>query len=179
MSSVDEAQVKPWYALRVKPRHEKAVSMVLRMKGHEELLPLYRSSQIWRDRAAEVELPLFAGYVFCRFSISMGTPVVTSNGVLGIVGFGHHPAAIDDAEIDALKRVVASRLNVEPWDYLEVGERVLIARGPLTGLEGILLETKKSPRILLSVNLLRRSVATEVDRDWLLPCDSRVCVAHA
>ena len=121
-----------WYALEVKPRHEKAVSSILKNKGHEEFLPLYRVKRKWKHRHVELELPLFAGYVFCRFSSGIRTPVVTSPGVLGIVGFGRNAAPIDDAEIDTLKKVVASGLTVEPWTYLAVGHRVLIDRGPLS-----------------------------------------------
>lgn len=159
-----------WYALQVQPRHEKAVSSILRNKGHEEFLPLYRVRRKWKRRYVELELPLFAGYVFCRFGSGVKTPVVTSPGVLGIVGFDRSAAPIDDAEIDALKRVMASGLKVEPCSYLAVGDRVRIHEGPLAGLEGILLEIRNLFRVVLSVNLLRQSIVVEVDRDWIVPC---------
>ena len=146
---------------------------MLRNKGHEEFLPLYRARRQWKYRVAEVELPLFSGYVFFRFSEETKAPVVTSQAVFGIVCFGGRPVPIDASEIAVLQKAVASNLNLEPWPYFDAGERVAIVDGPLRGVEGMVLQTKKSARVLLSVTLLRRSVVVEVDQGWIMPLDSR------
>lgn len=158
-----------WYALCVKPRHEKAAAAALRFKGYEEFLPLYRSRRRWSDRFKEVELPLFAGYVFCRFDARLRVPVLTTPGVLRILGCGRESVAVPDSEIEALKTVVRSRLPAEPWPYLAVGCRIGVEDGPLRGIQGTLLEIKGRERLVLSVALLRRSIAVEVDRRWVTP----------
>jgi len=158
-----------WFALRVKPRHEKAAALGLRSKGYEEFLPLYRSRRHWSDRCKDVDLPLFDGYVFCRFDISRRVPVLTTGGVLHIVGHGNQPVALADSQIDDLKAVVSSGLLVEPWPFLDVGCQVVIEEGPLRGAQGTLLEVKGRERLVLSVGLLQRSIAVEVDRLWVRP----------
>jgi transcription antitermination factor NusG len=118
----------------------------------------------------EIDVPLFPSYVFCRLDLGVRLPVLTTPGVLGIVGNGRIPMAVDDQEIAALQRMVHSGLDSEPWPFLEIGQRVRIDSGPLAGCEGILLEFKGKRRLVLSVTLLRRSVAVEVDRPSVLPC---------
>jgi transcription antitermination factor NusG len=156
-----------WFALRVKPRHERSSAAALRFKGYEEFVPLYRSERRWSDRVKELELPLFAGYVFCRFDSRFRLPILTTPGVLCIIGSGREPVPVPDREIEALKAVVRSGLRTEPWPYLEPGCRIGIEAGPLRGIEGTLLEVKGCQRLVLSVDLLRRAVAVEVDRQWV------------
>jgi len=156
-----------WYAVRVQPQHEKTVARNLTCLGHETFLPLYRTRRAWSDRIKELELPLFASYVFGRFAFGRRVPVLNIPGVLAVVSFGKHPAPVPDREIAALQAMVASGLPVHPWPFLKCGQRVRIRRGPLNGLEGILLQFKGSWRVIVSVNLLQRSVAAEVDRLWL------------
>lgn len=158
-----------WFALSVKRNREKHVAEILRGKGYEEFLPLYRSRRRWSDRYKELELPLFPGYVFCRFEPARRLPVLTTPGVILVVGNGRAPMAVEDSEIEALKLVVSSRRQVQPWPYLQVGERVMIENGALAGLEGILQDVRKSCRIVVSVELLQRSVAVEVERSWVRP----------
>lgn len=158
-----------WFALSTKRNREKHVAEMLRGKGYEEFVPVYRSIRKWSDRYKQIDLPLFPGYVFCRFDPAWRLPVLTTPGVLQVVGNGKLPVPVEDREIEALKMVVGSRLQVEPWPYLRVGERVTIESGALAGLEGILQEVKKSCRIVVSVELLQRSVAVEVDRAWVRP----------
>jgi len=99
-------------------------------------------------------------------------PVLTIPGVVGLVGFGKGPSAIPDKEIEAIRRMVGSGLLVGPWPFLAVGQTVVIERGPLTGVEGMLMEVKKAYRLVVSVHLLQRSVSVEVDRSWLRPVNS-------
>jgi transcription antitermination factor NusG len=157
-----------WFALRVRSRHEKLASSVLASKGYEQFLPLYRSRRQWTDRSKDVDLPLFPGYVFCRFSPKAGTGVLNTPGVVDIVGFGREYAVVEDTEIDALKRVVTSRLSCVPCEQeVAVGETVRIEDGPLEGLVGRVVDVKKSLRLVLSVTLLQRSVLVEMDRVWV------------
>jgi transcription antitermination factor NusG len=158
-----------WYALRIKSRHEKIVASALFGKGYEVFLPLYRDRRRWSDRMKELELPLFPGYLFCRFDVMKRLPILTTPGIVQLVGVGKTPLPVDDAEITAIQSIVISRLNAQPWPYLQVGQRVRIEQGPLTGLEGILIALKKTHRLVVSVTLLQRSVAVEVDHDWARP----------
>ena len=168
---IDSAQ-HPWFALRVKSRSEKMVSTIARNKGFEEFLPLYQSRRRWSDRFKSVDVPLFPGYVFCRLNPEFRLPLLTIPGVLSFVGIGKVPVPIDDAEIAAIQTAVGSGLLAEPYPFLEVGQRVRIAEGPLTGIEGLLVEVRKQQRLAVSVSLLKRSVAVEIDRHWVRPLDA-------
>jgi len=162
----------PWFALHVKARAEKVVSTIARNKGFEEFLPLYQARRRWSDRFKSVELPLFPGYVFCRANPEFRLPLLTIPGVVNFVGIGRVPAPIDEAEIAAIQAAVASGLAAEPYPFLEVGQRVRLAEGPLSGLEGLLVQVRKQHRIAVSVSLLRRSVAVEIERHWIRPLDA-------
>jgi transcription antitermination factor NusG len=158
-----------WFALRVKPRHEKCVALILQNKGYEQFLPLQRCERRSPGRSKKVELPLFPGYVFCRFDVLVRLPLLTTPGVLQVVGLGRTPVPVEDREIEAIQRIVASDLSVEPWPYLEAGQHVEIEDGPLRGLRGILLSFKTQLRLVVSVSLLQRAVAIEVDRESVSP----------
>ena len=162
----------PWFALRVKSRSEKIVSTIARNKGFEEFLPLYQSRRRWSDRFKSVDVPLFPGYVFCRLNPEFRLPLLTIPGVLSFVGIGKVPVPIDDAEMAAIQTAIGSGLLAEPYPFLEVGQRVRIAEGPLTGIEGLLVEVRKQQRLAVSVSLLKRSVAVEIDRHWVRPLDA-------
>lgn len=159
----------PWFALHVRSRCEKMVSVSLRSKGYEEFLPLYRSRNRWSDRLKNVDLPLFPGYVFCRLHPSRRLPVLTTPGVVSIVGSGKIPQPVEPSELAAIQSLVKSGLPAVPWPYLETGQRVLIERGAMAGVEGILSAIKKELRVVLSVSLLQRSVAVEIDRSSIRP----------
>jgi transcription antitermination factor NusG len=117
----------------------------------------------------ELELPLFPGYSFCRFDVSHRLPILTTPGVIGIVGIGKIPAPVDLDEIEAVRLILRSGLAAQPWPLLRVGSKVYIERGPLVGLEGIVTNTDKVFRLIVSVSLLQRSVAVEIDREWARP----------
>jgi transcription antitermination factor NusG len=162
----------PWLALRVRSHYERVASAHLRDRGIEEFSPTYRTERQWSDRKKQVEQFLFPGYVFCRVDPENRLPVLSIPGTVGLVGFGKGPAAIPDDQIDAVRRMIGSGLLVGPWPFLEVGQTVLIERGPLAGVEGILQEIKKTFRLVVSISLLQRSVSAEVDRSWLRPVGS-------
>ena len=161
----------PWFALRVRSRYENTVATILGGKGYEWFLPLYKSRRPWSDRIKEIQLPLFPGYVFCRFNVQKRLPILTTPGVVAIVGIGKCPIPVDDGEIAAIQATVRSGLPSRPWPFLEIGQRVRVEYGPLCGLEGILVDLKGQHRLVLSVNLLQRSVAVEVDSAWVI-CSS-------
>lgn len=158
-----------WFALQVRSRYEKLVSSALEYKGYQEFLPVYAARRRWSDRIKEVELPLFQGYVFCRLDPGDRLPILTIPGVIGLVGLGKTPAPVDDTEITALQAIVESGLSRLPWPFLRAGQKIRIDHGPLRDLEGILLQIKGSHRLVVSVSLLQRSVAVEIDRDWVIP----------
>ncbi len=159
----------PWFALRVRSNYERVAAMHLRDRSFEEFLPSYKTERQWSDRKKQIERFLFPGYVFCRLNPDDRLPVLTIPGVVGLVGFGKGPSAIPDNEIESVRKMVGSGLLVGPWPFLAVGQTVLIERGPLTGVEGILHEVKKAYRLIVSIHLLQRSVFVEVDRSWLRP----------
>jgi transcription antitermination factor NusG len=160
-----------WFALTVKPRHEKTVAQSLRHRGLEDFLPLYSARRRWSDRVKAVEFPLFPGYVFCRFDYERRFPVVTTPGVISIVGFANLPTPVSEDEIAAVRTILASNLPAQPWPVVRVGQSIRIERGSLAGLQGILIREKDSLRVVISLELLQRAVAVEIDRDI-------ICATH-
>jgi transcription antitermination factor NusG len=159
----------PWFALSVRPRREKYVASLLRNKGYSEYLPTYRTNRLRGKRLTEHDVPLFPGYVFCRFDPAARLPILKTEWVNFVLGIGNTPVAIPERELAAVRAVVESGAGAEPWPFLQVGQWVHINRGPLFGIEGILLNFKKQQRLVVSVSLLQRSVATEIDREWVTP----------
>lgn len=159
---IDQSRQR-WYALRVKSNFESQVSQLLRAKDVEEYLPVYKSRRAWSDRIRELELPLFPGYVFCHIGLEARPLVLATRGVVGIAGTNHQPIPIDDEELAAVRKMIETQATVEPWPFLKVGERVRVHRGPLRGVEGVLLKAKDSHRLVVSITLLGRSVASEID----------------
>ena len=159
----------PWYALQVRPRFEKAIASALLSKGYEGFLPLYRQKRKWSDRIKEVPVPFFPGYLFCRFDVDKRLPVLTTPGVNRIVSIGKVPHPVEDSEIEALQATVVSGLQAEPQSYLNIGQKVRIKQGPLSGIEGILTSLKGLNRLILSVHLLQRSISVDIDESWAVP----------
>lgn len=156
-----------WYALQVWSRKESFVSLHLQGLGYECFLPTYKCQRKWSDRMKELEQPLFPGYLFSRFDFQSRRSLVMAPGVIQIIGNGTTPLPVADAEIERIQIAVASEAPRQPWPYIEVGERVRVNHGSLRGLEGILINFKGSHRVAVSVSLLQRSVAVEVDLAWV------------
>lgn len=161
----DHCSRSPWYALRVKSNFERVVSAQLRSSGFDEFLPVYRIRRRWSDRVKEIEAPLFPGYIFARFEVGNRLPILKTPGVVAVVGIGKQPVAVPEQEVDAVRRVLASELTVYPWPFLRLGQPVRIEGGALEGVEGIFIETKGRHRLVVSVEILQRSVSVEVDRE--------------
>jgi len=158
-----------WYALYVRSRHEKNVHALLHAKQHDVFLPLYHSRHKWADRWKSVFLPLFPGYVFCRFEPESRSCVLTTSGVIDVVRTGSEPAPIDASEMAAVQTIANSSVLTEPYAGLVKGCLVSMCGGPLNGLTGTLLEIQKRFRLVVSIELLCRSVLVEIDRDWAVP----------
>lgn len=156
-----------WYALRVKPQHENSVYDALQGKAIEGFNPTYKSRRTWTDRVKVIDQPLFAGYVFGRFTPHDRVSVLRTPGVFSVVGFGGQPTPIPDEELQAIQHLTASGLGVQPWPFLKVGQTVRIERGPLRGVEGLLVAEKDIWRVVVSVEILQRSVSVVLDRDSL------------
>jgi transcription antitermination factor NusG len=161
-----------WYALKVRPRLEKQVSVNLSSKGYELFLPLYKRKSHWSDRVKTLEVPLFPGYLFCQFDVTKRLPILQTPGVISVVGIGKCPEPIDVAEIDAIRTVVSSGVSYQPHPYLMVGDSVRVEHGALAGLVGLITQVKNDFRLIISVNLLMRSVSVEIDRSWVDPVRS-------
>jgi transcription antitermination factor NusG len=158
-----------WYALTVRHQHERQTALALGWKGLETLVPCYPASHRWSDRIKEVEIPLFAGYMFCRFELREKIRVLNTPGVARIVAFSGAPAPLPDEEIAGIQAAVQSRLPLWPWQYLHAGDQVRIERGPLRGVQGFLLREPEGLRLVIGVELLRRAVAVELDPAVVAP----------
>lgn len=165
----DVSAVLPWFAVRVRSNCERTAAMHLRERGYEEFAPCYKAQRQWSDRKKTIDRFLFPGYVFARLDPENRLPVLSAPGVVGMVGFGKVPCPIPDREIEGIRTLLESGLLVQPWPFLQIGERVLIERGPLAGVEGLLEQVKGRYRLVVSVELLQRAVSAEVDRDWVRP----------
>jgi transcription antitermination factor NusG len=164
-----ETQNHQWYAIRVRSNFERSVTATLRYKQLEVFHPTISRQVRWSDRVKQTEFPVFPGYVVCYLDIAKRLPVLVTPGVVGVVGYGKEPAPLDMQEIENIRMLVWSGAPFESYPYLNVGDAVLVERGPLAGAEGILIRKRSECRLVLSVSLLQRSVAVEIDRDWVRP----------
>ncbi len=152
-----------WHALYTRHQHERIVAQALTGKGFDIFLPQYRTVHRWKDRWKELELPLFPNYVFVLGGLDRMLNILTTPGVHSLVSWGGRPADIPQHEIDSVRRLVESPLRVQKHPFIRTGDRVRIRSGPLEGIEGILVRSKSAYRLVLSVEMLARSAAVEVD----------------
>lgn len=173
-----------WYAAYTSANCEKKVAEQLCRRGVEQFLPLYRAEHRWKDRYVHLHLPLFPGYVFVHLALRDRFQALQVPNLVRLIGFGAHPAVLPQQDIDALRRGLDGGLRAQPHPYLTIGKRVRIRSGPLEGLEGILQRRKGNFRVVLSVDLILRSISVEADA-WDLgialpsarPSQSRSCPA--
>jgi transcription antitermination factor NusG len=158
------AESRDWYAFRVRPRHEKLVSMSLRGKGYEEFLPLTKSKRRWADRSPIIEIPLFPGYIFCDTERSEIGRIRCTHGVVDVIRAGPSPLPANRREIEGLRKATEAEFQLESWPYINPSTtgRLRIVSGPLSGLDGMLVQVRGKERLILSVDLLCRSVLVEV-----------------
>jgi transcription antitermination factor NusG len=162
-----------WYAVAVRSNFERIVTQSLMQKDYEVFLPTYLAKRRWSDRTKMVERALFPGYLFCRMEFERRVPLLNTPGVASIVGIGKCAAPVADAEIAAIQRIVQSGLPLAPWPFLKAGQFVYLNRGPLAGVEGIVIASKNSSRLVVSVEMLRRSMTVEIESDWAEPSQPR------
>jgi len=154
---------EPWFAIYTRHQHEKTIAQVLTAKGLQVFLPLYNSTRRWKDRSVQLSLPLFPCYLFLRGMVERRLQVVTTPGIVSILSVNGEPAVIPESEIEAVRKAIELGNRVEPHPFLRTGDRVRVIAGPLQGVEGILIRKKNLYRLVLSVELLERSAAVEVD----------------
>jgi transcription antitermination factor NusG len=154
------------------------VSDQLQQKGYEQFLPMYRSRRLWSDRVKVLQLPLFAGYLFCRFDVEGRLPILQTPGIVTILGKGRIPLAVDPAQIENIRAAVKSGQDMQPWPRLELGKKVRVEFGPLRGVQGTLLRYKNSTQLILGVDLMQRAIAVEVEESWVVPCTEVIPVVH-
>lgn len=152
-----------WFAIQTRSRHEKVVRSQLEMRNVETFLPTMRRVSQWTDRKKEIEVPLFAGYCFGKFTIADRLPVLQSQGVVRLVGSRDRPEPIPDEEIESLRKLISSPSAYVCCPYLREGTSVEVIRGPLQGVKGRLVREARSCRLVLSINLIQRAVTIEID----------------
>ncbi|HKD49349.1 MAG TPA: UpxY family transcription antiterminator [Candidatus Acidoferrum sp.] len=161
------SQQWPWFAILVRTNSEKTANLLLENSGYECFLPASKSTRRWSDRTKAIEMPLFPGYLFCRMNPHNRLTVLMTPGVMQIVGVSETPIPVEEEEIEAIQQVQKSGLPAMPWPYMQIGNVAQIVDGPLRGLTGIIVKIKSGIKVVLSVSLLQRSVAVEVQRNWI------------
>ena len=179
MTNTGTTEPSPWWALYTRHQHEKHVAEMLETKGYDVFLPLYESVRRWKDRRKVLSLPLFPGYVFVRGTRQRRLGIVSTPGVHMVLSQGEDAAAIPEVEIEAIRRTLDAKFAVEPHPYLNCGDRVRVIRGALEGLEGILVRKKNILRLVLSVEMLAKSVCLEIDATDVQPLSSAAKVSGA
>ncbi len=167
--AADESTAAKWYAVYTCVRHEKKVAEQMERRRMQGFVPLYRATHRWKDRRKEVVLALFPGYVFVHLALQDRLRVLEIPGVVSLVGSQDKPTPLAAEEIEPFRRAAGS-VPMEPHPYLRTGLRVRLRRGPMVGLEGILLRRKEGLRLVVSIEILMRSVAVEVDEMDVEPC---------
>lgn len=152
-----------WFALTAKHQHEASVARLLSAKGLQVFYPTCSTVHRWKDRNKILQLPLFPGYVFFGDGLHRRIEILSTPGVFSIVSFGRMAAEIPPEEIDGIRKATDSALALQPHPFLSEGEQVRVTRGPLAGVCGILLRHKDSFRLVISIELLGRSAAVEID----------------
>jgi transcription antitermination factor NusG len=152
-----------WFAVQVTPNHEVAVDTLLGCKGYERFLPTHMVNRKWSDRIKTLQQPMFPGYIFCRSQRAAVAPILRTSGVIRLVNCGGKLCSVSESEIEGLRQVVQSKKETYVVPFLAVGRRVQVKDGPLAGIVGIITKLKNRDRLVLSVELIMRSVAVEVD----------------
>ena len=158
-----------WYAAYTSANHEKRVAEQLGVRNVEHFLPLYASVRRWKDRRVTLQLPLFPGYVFVRMALRDRLKVQQVPGLARLVGFNGEPVPLEDQEVACLRRALSAGLKTAPHPYLTFGRRVRITTGPLAGREGILRRRNSSLRVVLSLELIQRSILVDVSAESIEP----------
>jgi transcription antitermination factor NusG len=152
-----------WCAVQTRYQHERLANGILASKGFETFLPTFAKISQWKDRKKTIWEALFPGYLFVANIGERRIAVTTTPGVCSIVSTSGVPATIPANEIEAIRRAISSPYPTKPHANLKEGERVRVSHGPLTGIEGILIRKGSSTRLILSIEMLGRAAAVEID----------------
>lgn len=158
-----------WYVAQTRSRHEKRIARQFESTGLPHFLPVYSVMSRWKDRKVILERPLFKGYIFVHIPLTDRLRVLHVPGIVRLVGFGGLPVALRDEEMQMMRNGFTERLKVEPHPYLTVGRRVRIRRGPLEGMSGVLVRRKGAFRVVISIALIQRSIAVDVEATDIEP----------
>ncbi len=167
--SVEKAGGEEWFAVTVDPKLTQPTLVTLGQKGYDAFTPFQTVVRKWRDRTSEALVPAFPGYIFVRLDVRFRLPVLTTPGVRALVGYGKQPVAIREEEIEAIRRVMKSKLPAEAFPFPQTGDAVRLVAGPLAGLEGVLVSRTKLNRVLIRVTLIQQALAVDVESDWVRP----------
>jgi transcription antitermination factor NusG len=162
-----------WYALQVVTKKETQVASALSQKGYECFLPVYKKRSVWSDRNKTLSVPLFSGYVFSRFNVQRRMPILVTPNVRAVIGNGKVPVPVAEDDLNAIRVALQNGLPIEPYDNLQNGDVVLVTKGPLAGIEGSFVQYRGTSRLVLSVSLINRAVAVEMDRLCVEPVHQR------
>jgi transcription termination/antitermination protein NusG len=154
---------RPWYAVYTKHQHEKTACELLARKDFEVFLPLYQAKRHWKDRRKVVSLPVFPCYLFLRTNLVRKLEILQTPGVFWLVESGGRTCEVPNSEIEAVRRITQSSVTAEPHPYLKCGDHVRVRQGALAGIEGVLIRVRNRYRVVVSVNLLQKGIAVEVD----------------
>jgi transcription antitermination factor NusG len=158
-----------WYAAYTCSRHEKRIAEQLTQRSVEQFLPLYETVRRWKDRRVRLQLPLFPSYIFVRIALRDRLKVLQVPGVVRLVGFRGSPTELPESEMLALRRGLSSGLRAEPHPHLTTGRSVRITQGPFRGFEGVLVRRKGLNRVVISLALIKSSIAVEVESEDVFP----------
>jgi transcription antitermination factor NusG len=167
LTPVQSEALLPWFAIRVRSNCERNVFQALHQKGYDLFFPTYTATRQWSDRIKQLTVPLFRGYIFCRLNHQHPLPVLTTPGVVQLVGNGRTPIEVTEDEISSVKAVLNSNLPYMPYPSLACGTRVVVDYGPLMGVQGVLVESRTTNRLVVSIEILQRAVAVEIDAAWV------------
>lgn len=159
-----------WFAVQVVPKCEMRVATLLECKGYESFFPKHKVRRKWSDRIKTLEMPLFPGYVFCRSQGRTEGLIISTPYVARIVSFSGRPSPIDDQEIEALRKMESSGAQPEPCSYPQIGERVQVKEGPLSGITGILVQIRNRRQLVISIDAIMKSVSVDIDSIEVLRC---------
>jgi transcription antitermination factor NusG len=161
-----------WYALYTLSNREKRVSEQLANHVVEHFLPLYERRSKWKDRIVRLRLPVFPGYVFVRLALKDRLQILRISGVSRFVGFDGTPVALAEDDIDRIRTILNQGYSVEPHPYIKIGCRVRVVSGALQGMEGVIARKKNRSRFVITLDMIRQSMAVEADALDLQPVGS-------
>ncbi len=156
-----------WYVAYTYPRHEKNVSDLLVQKSIESFLPTFTKVSQWKDRRVSLEIPLFAGYVFVRMHLNEKTRVLSVPSVIRLLSNREGPIPVSDDEIDGVRLCIRHGAKLQRHTFLTTGDHVRVKSGSFEGLQGIVIRSNNSCRLVVSIALIHQSVALEVDAELL------------